>query len=260
MRLQIEDVCFCYGSHQVLDGVSADLPDGGFVGLIGPNGCGKSTLLRVIARVLRPQRGRVLIDGRDLASFKGRERARAVALVEQQSATRLDLTARQVVELGRIPHRGRWPSRAGEGAEALAHAASFANVEHLLHRPWHGLSGGERQRVQLARALAQEPEVLLLDEPTNHLDPGHQIDFLQRISNLGITTVAALHDLELALGFCDKVIVLDGGQLAVRGAPSEVITASLMDELYGVDADVIEHPRLPRRHLVWSGVSEGRQQ
>lgn len=253
MRLQVEQVSFGYGAAQVLREVSVEVQPGKVLGLIGPNGSGKTTLLRLAAGVLQPSQGRILLDGRPLASFRGSERARTIALVEQHAATGLDLTVRAVIELGRIPYRGRWPVRAGEGEDAIRTGAELANVTHLQARRWQTLSGGERQRVQLARAIAQQPDVLLLDEPTNHLDLGHQIDFLERVRGLGVTTVAALHDLELAIAFCDRLVVLDHGEVADAGVPNQVLTPGLLRQVSGIDADMVPHPRLPRPHLVWSG-------
>jgi iron complex transport system ATP-binding protein len=255
VRVELDRVAFAVGAVGILHDVTADIEAGSFVGLIGPNGSGKTTLLRLIAGIVRPSGGRIDVDGLDLATLNGRDRARRMALVEQQATTGLDITVAQVIELGRIPHRGRWPSRAGEGTDAMVRAATLANVEELLERSWATLSGGERQRAHLARALAQEPELLLLDEPTNHLDLGHQLDFLQRVRELGLTTIAALHDLELAVAYCDRVLVLDGGRSIAFGTPAEVITTGLLDRVYGIEADLLPHPRHPRPHLVWSGVS-----
>nr|WP_300150279.1 ABC transporter ATP-binding protein [Propionicimonas sp.] len=255
MRVDLDRVAFAVGPVRILHEVTADIGAGSVVGLIGPNGSGKTTLLRLIAGIARPSGGRIEVDGLSLAALSGRDRARRMALVEQHATTGLDLTVAQVIELGRIPHRGRWPSRGGEGAGAMARAARLANVEDLLERSWATLSGGERQRVHLARALAQEPELLLLDEPTNHLDLGHQLDFLQRVRELGLTTIAALHDLELAVAYCDQVLVLDRGRSIAFGTPAEVITSGLLDRVYRIEADLVPHPHQPRPHLVWSGVS-----
>ena len=248
----------CYlGDHQILYDVSLAALDGGITALLGPNGSGKTTLLRVLAGLLRAKRGTVHVGDPPTAVDKlpGRRRAQLLALVEQNATTGLELTVAQVIELGRIPHRGRWPSARLEGIDSIARGAELAGVTHLLHRTWGSLSGGEQQRTQLARSIAQEPSILLLDEPTNHLDLGHQIDFLERVRGLGITTVAALHDMELAAAFCDRAVMLGQGRVVAAGPVPEVVTPPLLDEWYRVDADVVDHPHHPRPHLIWNGVT-----
>ncbi|MEV0187110.1 ABC transporter ATP-binding protein [Kitasatospora purpeofusca] len=247
------------GAATLLDEVSLAFGPGRITGLLGPNGAGKTTLLRTVAGLTRPSAGQVLLDGTDLHTLTVRRRARQVAFMEQQADTRLSLTVRQVIELGRTPHRGRWPVPANAAADAhersvLAGAVAAADVGHLLDRSWPTLSGGERQRVQLARALVQEPGVLLLDEPTNHLDLRHQLGFLETVRGLGITTVAALHDLELAAAYCDEVAVLLDGRLVAHGPVAEVLTSPTIARVYGVDVTVEQHPRHDRPHIRWNGL------
>jgi iron complex transport system ATP-binding protein len=238
----------------ILDRVSVDVPDGLVTGLIGPNGSGKTTLLHLMAGLRRPDAGQVRIGEADVHRLQGRERARGIALLEQNSDTELQLTVREIVELGRTPHLRRWPGRfTARDHRAVTAALLTARAESLVGREWSTLSGGERQRVQLARALAQEPSVLLLDEPTNHLDLGHQLEFFQTVRRLGVTVLAALHDLELAAAYCDRLVVLDGGRVVADGTPAEVLTRALLAEVYGVDASVRDHPTRHRQHVVWNG-------
>ncbi|MFI2612511.1 ABC transporter ATP-binding protein [Kitasatospora sp. NPDC018619] len=263
VELRAEELGVRAGTATLLDAVSLTFRPGRVTGLLGPNGAGKTTLLRAAAGLTRPSAGRVLLDGADLHALTARRRARQVAFMEQQADTRLALTARQVVELGRTPHRGRWPVPTDSAAGAhersvVAGAVAAADVGHLLDRSWPTLSGGERQRVQLARALVQEPGVLLLDEPTNHLDLRHQLGFLDTVRGLGITTVAALHDLELAAAYCEEVAVLLDGRLVAHGPSSEVLTAPLIARVYGVDATVERHPRHDRPHIRWNGLLQER--
>ncbi|MGW5125551.1 ABC transporter ATP-binding protein [Streptomyces sp. NPDC004069] len=256
--LRAEGVGVRVDGATLLTDVTLGFAPGRTSGLLGPNGAGKTTLLRALAGLRRPQSGRVLLDGDDLYALPARRRARRVAFMEQQADTALPLTARQVVDLGRTPHRGRWPVVAGAVADhersVLAGAAAATDVGGLLDRTWSSLSGGERQRVQLARALAQEPGVLLLDEPTNHLDLRYQLGFLETVRGLGITTVAALHDLELAAAYCDDVAVLLDGRLVAHGPASEVLTSATIARVYGVDATVERHPRHDRPHIRWNGL------
>lgn len=254
--VEIADVGVRLGGVSVLDGVTLTCRPGRVIGLLGPNGSGKTTLLHTVAGLRRPGTGRVLVGGQDVHALRTRERARLLALVEQDASTSLELRVRQVVELGRTAHRVRFgpPQSDPSGVDAVARALATARVEHLADRPWHALSGGERQRVHLARALAQEPAVLLLDEPTNHLDLGHQLDFLERVRGLGLTTVAALHDLELAAAYCDDLAVLDRGRLVAHGPVAEVLTPALVAEVYGVRVTVEPHPTQARPHVRWEGV------
>ncbi|MEI5674741.1 MULTISPECIES: ABC transporter ATP-binding protein [unclassified Nocardioides] len=252
----VDGVAVTLGGATVLDAVSLTCRPGRVTGLLGPNGSGKTTLLHTVAGLRRPATGRVLLDDQDVHVLRARERARLLALVEQDASTSLDLRVRQVVDLGRIAHRVRFgpPQSDPGGIDAVERALATARVDHLADRPWHALSGGERQRVHLARALAQEPSVLLLDEPTNHLDLGHQLDFLERVRGLGLTTVAALHDLELAAAYCDDLVVLDRGRLVAHGPVAEVLTPALVAEVYGVRVTVEPHPTQPRPHVRWEGV------
>ncbi|WP_067431587.1 ABC transporter ATP-binding protein, partial [Nocardioides jensenii] len=228
MKLEARSVAWRANGRTIIDGIDLLCEPGTVTGLLGPNGSGKTTLLHVLGGLRRPSAGAVRVDEAGLHRIPARNRARAIALVEQGSSTHLDLTVRQVVELGRIPHRGRWQA-SYDDREVIDDAMRLADIDELADRHWPTLSGGERQRTQLARAMAQRPRALLLDEPTNHLDLGHQLDFLARVRELGLTTVAALHDLELAAAFCDRVAVLDRGRLVAAGPVAEVLTSELIE-------------------------------
>jgi len=255
-ELKVDGVGWSAKSRTIIDDISFACAPGSVTGIIGPNGSGKTTLLSVVAGLRRPTTGAVWVGEADVHALKGRERARRIALVEQEASTSLDLTVRDVVALGRIPHGSRWRTSGDvdDSDGLLARAMEFAQVDDLADRAWQTLSGGERQRSHLARAIAQEPGVLLLDEPTNHLDLQHQIDFLGRVRELGLTTVAALHDLELTGAFCDQVVVLAGGRLVAAGPVGEVLTDAMIAEVYAVDAVVGPHPVHPRPHVRWNGV------
>jgi iron complex transport system ATP-binding protein len=239
MRVQVDDVSVTAGSVRILELVSMSAT--GLTALVGPNGAGKTTLIRVLAGVQSPSAGGVTFDG---GVFARRERARVVALVEQDATTDVALTVRDVVALGRIPHaRMLEPLGTAEVDEALA----LTDTTLLADRDFATLSGGERQRVQLARALAQQPRVLLLDEPTNHLDVSAQLATLELLQRLtverGLTVVAALHDLNLAAAWASHVVMLRRGSVVAAGAPGDVLTSSRIGEVYGVTATVITHPR-----------------
>ncbi|MFI5715927.1 ABC transporter ATP-binding protein [Nocardia sp. NPDC051750] len=244
MTLSAENVSWTRGGNLVVDDVDIRPRAGQTVGLLGPNGSGKSSLLRLLAGISRPDRGTVALDDTPLHRLGRRTLARRIAMVGQHAHTDVDITVRDIVRLGRIPHRDLFGTdpQEDETLERVLHATGL--TEHA-HRTWHTLSGGERQRAQIARALAQEPTELLLDEPTNHLDIAHQLEILDLITRLPITTVVALHDLNLAAMFCDYVLVLDRGRVAAHGHPADTLTAELVHDVYGVRATVTVDDGVP---------------
>ncbi|GIG21794.1 ABC transporter ATP-binding protein [Cellulomonas chitinilytica] len=256
MELTLDRLSARLGGRWVVDGIDATPPAGRLTGLLGPNGAGKTTLLRLVAGVLSPERGAVLVDdGTAVHDLPRRTRARRIALLEQESTSTAPLTVREVVALGRIPYRTLWGRDEDDGA--VDRALASAQAAELADRAWSTLSGGERQRVHVARALAQEPDLLLLDEPTNHLDVSAQLSLLAFVRDLGTTTVAALHDLNLAAAFCEHVLVLSQGRLAAAGHPREVLRPPLLREVYGVEADVLEHPRTGRPVIAFHEPARG---
>lgn len=238
MSLRADSVSWRQGDALILDDASLDVPPGATVGLLGPNGSGKSSLLRLLAGTRRTTSGVVTLDGTPVRDWRRRDLARRVAVVDQHAETTVALNVADVVALGRIPHQGPWRAHDAADDRAVQRAADAVGITHLLDRSWSTLSGGERQRAQLARALAQEPSELLLDEPTNHLDVSHQLELLELVRRLPLTSVVALHDLNLAARFCDLVVVLTGGRVHAAGTPDEVLTAPLIAEVYDVRARV----------------------
>ncbi|MGK2310076.1 ABC transporter ATP-binding protein [Cutibacterium sp. V970] len=241
MILSAHGLSWSVAGRMIVQGVDLVARPGQVLGLMGPNGSGKSTVMRFLAGTARADRGTVCLDGRDLSRMNRREVARLLALVEQQADTDLDLTVDQVIDLGRIPHRGRWVGRRNDDLTVIESAAARTGIAHLLDRRWSTLSGGERQRVHLARALAQQPQVLLLDEPTNHLDISHQLDILSGLHDLGISVVVALHDLNLALTYCDAVVLMRQGRVRASGPTRDVLSADIIREVYDVDCIVRDH-------------------
>jgi iron complex transport system ATP-binding protein len=238
VTLQTREVAWDRGGRLVVDGVTLSPRPGETVGLLGPNGSGKSSLIRLLSGVARPTAGVVTLDDRSLSAVSRREAARAIATVTQHADTTVDVTVRDIVALGRIPHRGTFGGDRRADAEAVREALERTGLGAKAGESWHRLSGGERQRVHIARALAQRPRELLLDEPTNHLDIRHQLDLLRLIAELPVTTVVALHDLNLAAMFCDSLLVLKEGRAVAAGTPAEVLSPELIAEVYEVDAAV----------------------
>ncbi|MFB9903912.1 ABC transporter ATP-binding protein [Allokutzneria oryzae] len=241
MRLDVAGVGLTLGGTPVLDDVRLVVRPGTVVGLVGPNGSGKSSLLRTIYRSLRPSAGAVLLDGTDLWSLPVRASAQRVAAVLQDGANPSALTVAEVVELGRTPHHGLVSRTTPADREAVETAMARAGVTGLAARPMASLSGGERQRVHLARALAQRPELLVLDEPTNHLDIRARFELLEVVRGLGVTTLAVLHELDLAARSCDQLVVLNRGTVAAAGEVLLALTPEILREVFGVHAKAERH-------------------
>jgi iron complex transport system ATP-binding protein len=231
------------GERRVLDKVSADLGAGSLVGLLGPNGAGKTTLLRTLAGLLRPHGGHVVLLGRELTSYPARELARVVGYLAQDATCHWAMTVENVVALGRLPHRPPWAGNSAQDLEAITRAMGHTDVGPLAQRAMDTLSGGERARVLLARALAGTPQVLLADEPVNGLDPAHQLDVmsvLQRLASAGAAVVVVMHDLTLAARYCDRVILLDAGQVLADGAPDKVLSDENLQRCFAIRAHTAE--------------------
>jgi cobalamin transport system ATP-binding protein len=229
-----------------LDSVSVTVESGSLTGLLGPNGCGKTTLLNLLSGVLRPHHGVVSLNGASLAGRSRRDIARHLAVVPQETHPAFDYTVMEMVLMGRHPYLGplelEGPSDLALANEALA----ATGTAHLAGRAYMTLSGGEKQRVIIASALTQTPDVLLLDEPTASLDLGYQLEVAALLTRLnrdrGVTMVLATHDLNLAASLCDRLVMMRDGRVFADGPTREVLTASTIQRVYGVDADVSLHP------------------
>jgi iron complex transport system ATP-binding protein len=250
MSLDLIGLSVDIGRRRIVDQVDVTVPDGSFVGLLGPNGSGKSTLLRAVYRVHRPSTGQVRLDGADLLAMKPKNVARRVAVVAQESTVEFDFSVLEMVMIGRTPHKRAFDRDDGEDRSIVLGAIERVGCEHLVHRSFNTLSGGEKQRVLVARAIAQGADHLILDEPTNHLDIRYQTEILELVSGLGVTVLAALHDLSLAALFCDRVYLLADGIIVAGGTPKAVITTEMVRHAYGADVLIVEHPETGTPHLI----------
>ena len=229
----------------ILHDLTFSVAQGEVLAICGANGAGKSSLLRLLYRHQAPRKGTVRLMGRDLWLMKAAEAARIVAAVLQEQPTDFALTTRQIVALGRLPHRK------GFGPGLLDNAVVDASLLRMdltafADRPFGTLSGGERQRVMVARALAQEPQVIVLDEPTNHLDIRHQLELLALLRGLGLTVITTLHDLTLAAEFADRVLVLSQGRIVADAPPDQALSEATIVRAFNVTARVDRTGPAPR--------------
>ena len=245
-RLRVDDVSVELSGTRIIDGASVIAEPGEVTGVVGPNGSGKSTLLRTVYRSLQPTAGQVLVGDQDLLRLNATAAARVVAAVPQERSAELDLTVRDVVALGRIPHQGRFGGESARDKQAVAAAIADVGLTEIALRDFADLSGGERQRALLARCFAQGGRILVLDEPANHLDVNHQVQLLRLLRRSGATTLITMHDLNAAAAVCDSIFVLSEGAIVAHGAPEDVLTAALLQDVFGVQAALLRHPRTGR--------------
>jgi iron complex transport system ATP-binding protein len=245
-RLQAQGLSVSYGGDDVVRGVDLEAVDGAVTAIVGPNGCGKSTLLRALGRLLAPSAGAVVLDGAGIATMRTKEVARRVGLLPQAPVAPDGLTVAELVGRGRHPHQSWLRQWSRQDEAAVAEALAWTGTTDLAARPLDTLSGGQRQRAWLAMALAQDTGILLLDEPTTYLDIAHAIDVLDLVDRLhdelGRTVVLVLHDLTLAARYADHLVVLAGGRVVAAGHPGVVLTAELVQDVFGVRASVVPDP------------------
>lgn len=253
MSIIAENLTWGVKRRMIVRDVSLSVAPGETLGLIGPNGSGKSSLLRLLAGLRRPASGRVEINGQNIAQVSRKALSRQVAFVQQSAATDTNVTVADVVRLGRTPHRSALAGWSEADEAAVTQALGRVEMASRRKQAWQTLSGGERQRVHIARALAQAPQVMFLDEPTNHLDIHHQIEILRMVRELDLTSVIALHDLNLAAMFCDRIVVLEGGAVRACGTPGAVLTPELLRQVFRVTAHVSGSPDSDRPHIRFSG-------
>ncbi|MDF9816892.1 ABC transporter ATP-binding protein [Streptomyces sp. SPB162] len=241
MRLSVDQLDVTLDRRPILRDVCLEVGSGEIVGLVGPNGSGKSTLLRSVYRSLRPEGGAVCVGGDDIWTIPARAAARRTAAVLQDVGHATGLCVREIVALGRTPHHGLLGRDGPEDHEAVERALDQCGARPLADRDFASLSGGERQRVLLARALAQRPHLLVLDELTNHLDIRARFELLSLIRAIGTTTLAVLHDLDLAVRLCDHLVVLQQGAVVAAGPVLDVLTPVVLRDVFGVAASADRH-------------------
>ena len=238
--LRIHELNFRYKNINALEGVDLKLNKGEILSIVGPNGAGKTTLLKCIVRIVKPERGTILIDGKDASRMKRLDLARCVGYVPQSSPSKFPITVFDAVLMGRRPYITWKPSK--KDLEVVADLLMSMDLEDLALRGFDELSGGEKQKVLLARAFAQDPNYLLFDEPTSNLDLRHQMEVMEMISGMvrekGVAAILAMHDLNLASRFSDRILMLNAGKIFCNGEPLQVMTVENIRSVYGVEVTI----------------------
>ncbi|MFB6367323.1 ABC transporter ATP-binding protein [Paenibacillus elgii] len=242
MNLTADHITVTLSGADIVKDISIKVENGQFVGIIGPNGCGKSTLLKSIYKVIKPQKGLVFLGEKDVLKSPARAISKDMGVVGQFNEMSFDFTVHEMVMMGRTPHKHLMESDNQRDYQIVADALEKVGLAEYADRSYLTLSGGEKQRVILARAMAQQPQFLILDEPTNHLDIKYQLQMLSVVKSLNIGVLAALHDLSMALVYCDILYVVKHGQMIASGNPKEILTRELIRQVYEVDCEVYPNP------------------
>ena len=249
--VRAERVSLALDKRKILHDIDLHIAAGEFVGLVGPNGCGKSTLLKSICRVLQPDAGLISLDGENIRALTAREAAQRMAVVHQEASVEFDFTVAEIVRMGRSPHKKWYEEDDGNDQRICDEALARVGMRNYADRSFFALSGGEKQRVLIARALAQQARFLVLDEPTNHLDVRYQLQIMDLIKTLEIPALAALHDLNLAAAYCDRLCFLREGRVVASGPPEEILHPSLIRDVFGVEAEVAIHPVTGKKQVYY---------
>lgn len=240
--IDIDSVGVKLSNKRIVDCASIHVDEGEFVGLIGPNGSGKSTLLKSVYRTLKHDQGEITLGGVPEGEISLRENAKRLSVVAQHNYYNFDFLIEEVVQMGRTPHKDPMEMDNKDDEAIVDDALRLVNMHHMKGRKFSSLSGGEQQRVILARALAQQTPCIVLDEPTNHLDIQYQLEVLDIVKSIGCTALCALHDLNLAAQFCDRIYILKDGRIVGEGRPEDVLTEEMIENVYGVRCSVTRVP------------------
>ena len=251
MNITAENIKMKIGDNEILKGVSIDSKNREFVGIIGPNGSGKSTLLKSIYRILKPNDGCIKLGDMDISKMSIKESAKKMAVVSQHNYYNFDFTVKEVVSMGRSPHKKNLERDNIEDFEIVKESLQKVGMSEFSNRSFSILSGGEQQRVILARALAQKTPCLILDEPTNHLDIKYQLSLLNIVKSLDLTVISAIHDLNIAAMYCDRLFVMKDGQIVASGTPQDILTKELIKEIYEIDVEIIKDSK-NQTHILYS--------
>ena len=253
MKCTVNGITWKADGKSIISDIHIEAKRGSFIGILGTNGSGKTTLLKNIYRVLKPHQGTIFIDDHNLVSISNRQSAREMAVVSQEDNAEFDFSVLEVVLMGRYPHKKMFESDTENDKDIARQAIEKVGLQGFDERRFISLSGGEKQRTLIARALTQQAELLILDEPTNHLDIGFKLKIFDIVKQLDLTIIAAIHDLNLAALYCDKIYILNGGRVHATGSPVEVINERLLGDLFGVKADIQVHPFTGKPQVYFTG-------
>ncbi|WP_010170200.1 ABC transporter ATP-binding protein [Bacillus coahuilensis] len=242
MTVRCEHVDVNLQSRSIIRDISLGVAKGEFVGIVGPNGSGKTTLLKSLYQEKLLSSGSVYIHDKPTSIIRIKDLAKEMAVLMQEHDENYDFSLEEMVMMGRSPHKRLFEGDSREDVECMNNSIQSVGLWERRRQPYSQLSGGEKQRVLIARALTQQPSILLLDEPTNHLDIHHQLQLLDMIKGFQLTTVAALHDLNLAARVCDRIIVMHNGSVVTQGSPRKVLTEDILKSVFRVNAQIVEHP------------------
>lgn len=251
MHLDVNNLEVEISQKTIVRDISLSIKNKEFVGLIGPNGSGKSTILKSLYRVLTPKKGIITLNGKDMLKMSIKSTSKEMAVVSQFNDTNFEFKVLDMVMMGRTPHKKAFELDSKEDFDIAMDCLQKVHMEDYYNRNFSTLSGGEKQRVVLARALAQKSNLIILDEPTNHLDIKYQIEMLDLIKKLDITVLSALHDLNLAAYYCDKIYVINKGKVVCSGTPNEALTPDTIKKVFGVSSEVSVHQSTNKLNIVF---------
>ena len=249
-KLKVEKLTYDIGGTRILKDITFDVEENTFVGVIGPNGSGKSTMLKSIYGVNKPSGGNIYFEGEDLLKISSKDRAKKIAVLAQESGGQFDFSVQQVVEMGRYPHKNTLENYSKHDLEIVDRVLYEMKLDNYRERSFNTLSGGEKQRVRIARLLVQESKFIILDEPTNHLDIGHQIEIMNIIKKMGVTVLSAIHDMNMAAIYCDKLVIMKKGEVITQGSVEETLTSEMLKDLFNVEAEI--HDLKGRKHVIYN--------
>lgn len=251
MKVSAENVSVAIDGKSIVDRVTVEVLTGKFVGIIGPNGSGKTTFLKSLYRIISPNSGEFYLNEEPISKMSYKTSAQKMAVVTQHNYYNFDFTVSEVVLMGRAPHKKKMERDGPEDFKLVNEALEKVDMLSFKNREFSTLSGGEQQRIILARALAQNTQCLVLDEPTNHLDIKHQLKIMDLSKTLGVTVLAALHDLNIAATYCDYLYVLKEGEVVAKGNPRDILTEELIKRVYDVPARIIKEPESNQLHIAY---------
>lgn len=251
MNIVVEQLSIFDEDYQILNNLTLDFYGKRFIGIIGPNGSGKSTLLKAISRSLQPQIGKIMFDGKDINKMSYKKSSQLLANLSQEHEMPFDFQARELIMMGRYPHKKLFESENKEDEMIVNHVIEQVGISDIQYKNYQHLSGGEKQRVLIARMLAQKSELLILDEPTNHLDISYQLELFSFLKSLDLTVISAIHDLNIATTYCDYLIILKDGAIYTQGKPNDIMTKELIKNVFNVEVDILVHPQKGRPIIVY---------